>query len=179
MKRLVKAIPLSRIALFMICYSSFCLLSLLCIIYVDRTVSCLTRQCSYNPPRVRSSLIASDLYPSIGPQSPGAEWVCRMPSLGFVEGLLLWHKRFGFTHFNCTVVSRLALRFNMSMTTEDCTKIRPGFPRPIPETPHNVLEQFQMRGKVVIITGAADGIGLAVAEAMAEAGANVALWYNS
>lgn len=36
-----------------------------------------------------------------------------------------------------------------------------------------------MKGKVVIITGAADGLGYAVAESMAEAGANVALWYNS
>lgn len=67
----------------------------------------------------------------------------------------------------------------MSMTTEDCTKVRPGFPRPVPETPEKVFEQFQMRDKVVIVTGAADGIGLAVTEAMAEAGANVALWYNS
>ena len=36
-----------------------------------------------------------------------------------------------------------------------------------------------MTGKVVAVTGAADGIGYAVAEAMAEANANVALWYNS
>ena len=36
-----------------------------------------------------------------------------------------------------------------------------------------------MRGKVVAINGAADGIGYAVAEAMAETGANVAMWYNS
>lgn len=36
-----------------------------------------------------------------------------------------------------------------------------------------------MAGKVVAITGASDGIGWAVAEAMAEAGADVALWYNS
>ncbi|KAL7961538.1 hypothetical protein V8C34DRAFT_311762 [Trichoderma compactum] len=71
----------------------------------------------------------------------------------------------------------------MSMTTEDCTKIRtkiwPGFPRPVPETSERVFEQFQMRDKVVIVTGVADGIGLAVTEAMAEAGANVALWDNS
>jgi 3-oxoacyl-ACP reductase-like protein len=67
----------------------------------------------------------------------------------------------------------------MSMTTEDCIKVRPGFPRPTPDTPHNVLEQFQMKDKVVVVTGAADGIGLAVVEAMVEAGANVAMWYNS
>ncbi|PIG88672.1 short-chain dehydrogenase [Aspergillus arachidicola] len=67
----------------------------------------------------------------------------------------------------------------MSMTVSDCTQIRDGFPRPFPDTPANVLEQFKLNGKVVVVTGAADGIGLAVAEAMAEAGANVALWYNS
>ncbi|KAF5859779.1 hypothetical protein ETB97_002442 [Aspergillus alliaceus] len=67
----------------------------------------------------------------------------------------------------------------MSMNVSDCTHIRDGFPRPFPDTPTNVLQQFQMKGKVVVITGGADGIGLAVAEAMAEANASVALWYNS
>ncbi|KAL5337276.1 hypothetical protein BJX70DRAFT_369891, partial [Aspergillus crustosus] len=67
----------------------------------------------------------------------------------------------------------------MSMTTEDCSQVREGFPRPFPNTPANVMDQLSMAGKVVVITGAADGIGLAVTEAMAEAGANVALWYNS
>ncbi|GMF69246.1 unnamed protein product [Aspergillus oryzae] len=64
----------------------------------------------------------------------------------------------------------------MSMTVSDSTQIRDGFPRPFPDTPANVLEQFKLNGKVVVVTGAADGIGLAVAEAMAEAGAHVALW---
>lgn len=36
-----------------------------------------------------------------------------------------------------------------------------------------------MDGKVIVVNGAADGIGAAVAEGMAEAGGNVALWYNS
>lgn len=36
-----------------------------------------------------------------------------------------------------------------------------------------------MKGKVVAITGASSGIGWAVAEAMAEAGGDLALWYNS
>lgn len=36
-----------------------------------------------------------------------------------------------------------------------------------------------MKGKVVAVSGAAAGIGFAAAEAMAEAGADVALWYNS
>lgn len=65
------------------------------------------------------------------------------------------------------------------MTIEDCAPIRDGFPRPFPDTPSNVLQQFQMNGKVVVVTGAADGLGYAVAESMAEAGAHVALWYNS
>ncbi|KAK7431019.1 hypothetical protein QQZ08_002549 [Neonectria magnoliae] len=67
----------------------------------------------------------------------------------------------------------------MSMNTDDCTKLRDGFPRSFPDTPSNVLEQFQLTGKVVAITGAADGLGLAVAQAMAEANAQVAFWYNS
>ncbi|TRX94645.1 hypothetical protein FHL15_004417 [Xylaria flabelliformis] len=67
----------------------------------------------------------------------------------------------------------------MSMGFEECAVVRDGFPRPIPETPSNVLEQFRMTGKVVVVTGAADGIGYAVSEAMAEANANVAMWYNS
>jgi hypothetical protein len=65
------------------------------------------------------------------------------------------------------------------MSADDCAHIRDGFPRPFPDTPSNVLQQFQMNGKVVVITGAADGLGYAVAESMAEAGAHVALWYNS
>lgn len=67
----------------------------------------------------------------------------------------------------------------MSMTIEETQTPRQGFPKPVPNTPSNVLEQFKLSGRVAIITGGADGIGLAVAEAYAEAGANVALWYNS
>ncbi|KAL4742511.1 hypothetical protein BDV11DRAFT_180553 [Aspergillus similis] len=67
----------------------------------------------------------------------------------------------------------------MSMTHENCAVVRDGFPRPVPDTPSNVLEQFKMAGKTIVVTGAADGIGYAVAEAMAEAGGDVALWYHS
>ncbi|RSM08767.1 hypothetical protein CEP52_004537 [Fusarium oligoseptatum] len=67
----------------------------------------------------------------------------------------------------------------MSMNFGDCAKVREGFPRPFPNTPANVTEQLRLNGKVVVVTGAADGIGLAVATAMAEAGGNVALWYNT
>lgn len=65
------------------------------------------------------------------------------------------------------------------MSIDDCAQTRDGFPRPFPDTPSNVLEQFQMKGKVVVVTGAADGLGYAVTQAMSEAGAHVALWYNS
>lgn len=51
--------------------------------------------------------------------------------------------------------------------------------RPVPNTPESVFAQLSMKGKTVAITGGADGIGFAVAEAVAEAGADVALWYNS
>ncbi|KAF4335484.1 Sorbitol utilization SOU1 [Fusarium beomiforme] len=67
----------------------------------------------------------------------------------------------------------------MSMNESDCTVLRDGFPRPFPDTPTNVLQQFKMTGKVVVVTGGADGIGYAVAEGMAEANAHVVLWYNS
>lgn len=56
----------------------------------------------------------------------------------------------------------------------------PRTPNAVPTTtPDNVFDQFKMHGKVVAITGASDGIGFAVAEAIAEAGGDVALWYNS
>ncbi|KAM3426224.1 hypothetical protein NHJ13734_009584 [Beauveria thailandica] len=67
----------------------------------------------------------------------------------------------------------------MSMNFDDCATIRQGFPRPFPDTPANVLQQFSMSGKVTVVTGAADGLGYAVAEAIAEAGGDVAFWYNS
>jgi sorbose reductase len=65
----------------------------------------------------------------------------------------------------------------MSMTLEDAAVVRQ--PKPVPNTPENVFEQFSMKGKVVAITGASDGIGWAVAEAIAEAGGDLALWYNT
>lgn len=65
----------------------------------------------------------------------------------------------------------------MSMSIEDSAV--PREPRPFPNGCRSVFSQFSMKNRVVAVTGAADGIGLAVAEAMAEAGANLALWYNT
>ncbi|KAK1032713.1 hypothetical protein LTR33_016805 [Friedmanniomyces endolithicus] len=67
----------------------------------------------------------------------------------------------------------------MSMTVDEAGVARDSFPRPTPKTPNNVFEQLSMKGKVVAITGASAGIGFAVAEAIAEAGGDLALWYNS
>ena len=42
-----------------------------------------------------------------------------------------------------------------------------------------VIPLFSNKGKTAIVSGAGAGIGLAVAQALAESGANVAIWYNS
>lgn len=64
------------------------------------------------------------------------------------------------------------------MSIEECVAV-PREPKPVPNIPSSVMEQFNMKGRVVVITGASEGIGYAAAEAMVEAGADVALWYNS
>lgn len=49
-----------------------------------------------------------------------------------------------------------------------------------PESAGNkVMPLFSNVGKTAIVSGAGAGIGLAVAQALAESGANVAIWYNS
>jgi len=42
-----------------------------------------------------------------------------------------------------------------------------------------ILPLFSLKGKTAIISGAGAGIGLAIAQGFAEAGANVVIWYNS
>lgn len=49
----------------------------------------------------------------------------------------------------------------------------------VPKDGDPVLPLFSLKGKTAIVTGAGAGIGYAVADAFAEAGANVAFLYNS
>lgn len=52
-------------------------------------------------------------------------------------------------------------------------------PQYAPRDGDPVLPLFSLKGKTAIVSGAGAGIGLAVADAFAESGANVAIWYNS
>lgn len=42
-----------------------------------------------------------------------------------------------------------------------------------------VIPLFSLKGRTAIVSGAGAGIGLGIAHGLAEAGANVAIWYNS
>ncbi|GAA5905575.1 hypothetical protein JCM5296_003107 [Sporobolomyces johnsonii] len=54
-----------------------------------------------------------------------------------------------------------------------------GLPRAVPQLPDSIFDMFSMKGKVTIVTGGSGGIGFAAAEAIAEAGGDIALVYNS
>ena len=43
----------------------------------------------------------------------------------------------------------------------------------------SILPLFSLKHKTAVVSGSDRGIGLAVAQALAEAGANVAIWYHS
>lgn len=49
----------------------------------------------------------------------------------------------------------------------------------VPPVHNGVMSLFSLAGRTAIISGAGGGIGLAVCRAFAEAGANVAIWYNT
>ncbi|KAI8947964.1 sorbitol utilization protein SOU2 [Xylaria longipes] len=55
------------------------------------------------------------------------------------------------------------------------------FPHDNMPTPQSdlVMPLFSLKGRTAIVSGAGAGIGLAVAHGLAEAGANIAIWYNS
>ncbi|KAJ3578448.1 hypothetical protein NPX13_g2121 [Xylaria arbuscula] len=50
---------------------------------------------------------------------------------------------------------------------------------PNPPVQDSVFQQFRLDGRTVIITGGAGGIGSEIAKGLAEAGANIAIWYHS
>lgn len=52
-------------------------------------------------------------------------------------------------------------------------------PQPEPKLADHVMDLFSLKGKVASVTGASGGIGYEVAIAFAQAGADVAMWYNS
>ena len=49
----------------------------------------------------------------------------------------------------------------------------------VPPKEDQVLPLFSLANKTAIVSGSGAGIGLAVVQAFAEAGANVAIWYHS
>ncbi|ORY08476.1 short chain dehydrogenase [Clohesyomyces aquaticus] len=50
---------------------------------------------------------------------------------------------------------------------------------PNPPIEDSIFKMFPLDGETVIITGGAGGIGYEIARGLAEAGANIAIWYNS
>lgn len=52
-------------------------------------------------------------------------------------------------------------------------------PRPGPKPAKNILDLYSLKGKVAVVSGSSTGIGYAVVEGFAQAGADVVIWYNS
>ncbi|GAA6057825.1 hypothetical protein JCM3770_004294 [Rhodotorula araucariae] len=72
-----------------------------------------------------------------------------------------------------SVVYSTGLDFTMSHPSDG------PFPRPVPTLPDSILARFSMKGKVTIVTGGSGGLGWSAAEAIAEAGGDVAVQYRS
>ena len=49
----------------------------------------------------------------------------------------------------------------------------------VPPKTESIVELFKLKGRTAVVSGSDRGIGLRVAQAFAEAGANVAIWYHS
>ncbi|CAK9439853.1 uncharacterized protein LODBEIA_P39530 [Lodderomyces beijingensis] len=67
----------------------------------------------------------------------------------------------------------------MSDIKSYCNEELGPLPTQPPKLASHVLDLFSLKDKVASITGSSGGIGWAVAEAYAQAGADVAIWYNS
>jgi len=48
-----------------------------------------------------------------------------------------------------------------------------------PPKTESVIELFKLKGRTAVVSGSDRGIGLRVAQAFAEVGADVAIWYHS
>lgn len=64
---------------------------------------------------------------------------------------------------------------NQSIINEEIGEL----PAKGPQLGKNIQELFSLKGKVASVTGSSQGIGWAVAEAYAQSGADVAIWYRS
>lgn len=49
----------------------------------------------------------------------------------------------------------------------------------VPPKTESIVELFKLTNRTAVVSGSDRGIGLRVAQAFAEAGANVAIWYHS
>lgn len=58
------------------------------------------------------------------------------------------------------------------------SEINIGSPQVMSKT-FDILKLFSLKGKVASITGSSTGIGYGIAESFAQAGADIAIWYNS
>ncbi|KAL1852111.1 hypothetical protein VTK73DRAFT_9280 [Phialemonium thermophilum] len=65
------------------------------------------------------------------------------------------------------------------MATTNGTSGRQSIRKPNPPIEDSVFKSFRLDGRTVIVTGGCGGIGYEVSRGLAEAGANLALWYHN